>query len=336
MVEIFIPVNTDAEKTCQVIASTGETHFLITSQHDLVGWGWNDDGLVGGGGRLYYSFWRRKTIMKNVMSIHIGAYRCAMAIDSDGTLWGWGNEKNLLLTEEAPEKPVKIMEDVSDITLGAFYAAAIKKDGSLWVWGKETIYETPHKVLDRVIAVFLLDDKTFIIRSDHSLYVLENDHEVTFEKAPVLIAENVREVSYVDENLYQVLTTDGQVFRLQGTDWSLSKEAVDDAVQRLTVKGYLKQDHTYWSWTQINGEFIPQITRHHVAHIVTSYEGSENLVVTTKGILYAKPIRDGFPMTPQLVNLTVLYFAELLVVEVLLIWILSGLSRCMNKAGRRF
>ena len=79
---------------------------------------------------------REPEIKKGVWSsVSLGTNH-SMAIMSDGSLWGWGqNEKGQLGdgTTEDRLYPVRIMDNVIQVSAGNMHTAAIKNDGSLWV-----------------------------------------------------------------------------------------------------------------------------------------------------------------------------------------------------------
>ena len=76
-------------------------------------------------------------------------YRHVMAVKTDGTLWGWGAENNLLaggnLGTNAPSSfdvirctPVTTFAGGTDwkqVSCGGNHTAAVKTDGTLWLWG---------------------------------------------------------------------------------------------------------------------------------------------------------------------------------------------------------
>lgn len=62
------------------------------------------------------------------------------ALKTDGTLWEWGNNGNLPLTNGANTpvvSPIQIGEDNNwiEVSAGGFGASAIKNNGTLWSWG---------------------------------------------------------------------------------------------------------------------------------------------------------------------------------------------------------
>ena len=104
-------------------------------------WGRNFAGCIGDG--TYERRFEPVKIMDNVASVSLGG-SCMLerghtaAIKADGSLWMWGYNVFGQLgdgTNEDKATPVKVMDGVASVSLGAETTAAIKKDGSLWTWG---------------------------------------------------------------------------------------------------------------------------------------------------------------------------------------------------------
>lgn len=108
-------------------------------------------------------------IMEDVVSMSIsqsnfGIY--AMAIQSDGSLWGWGDNCHGQLgdgTTVSRQEPIKVMENVVDVaTTQEGISMALCSDGGLWGWGSynkdlwgcysEAKICNPIKVFDDVVC----------------------------------------------------------------------------------------------------------------------------------------------------------------------------------------
>ncbi|MCL2170518.1 MAG: hypothetical protein FWB71_00075 [Defluviitaleaceae bacterium] len=62
----------------------------------------------------------------------------AMAIDTQGNLWGWGYNRLGQLgigSIEAQRSPVLIMTDIIAVSAGSMHTLAIDKNNTLWAWG---------------------------------------------------------------------------------------------------------------------------------------------------------------------------------------------------------
>ena len=109
----------------------------------------------------------------HVKTFEAGGERGA-AITSDGSLWIWGaNHMGQLgdgTTEDSLE-PLKIMDDVVDVSLGDFETAAVTEDGSLWMWGGDETNLEHKEIMDNVVDVELGAGHCAAITEDGSLYM---------------------------------------------------------------------------------------------------------------------------------------------------------------------
>ena len=143
-----------------------------------------------------------------------------MAIQTDGSLWGWGQNRRGQLgdgtTEDRPI-PVHIMDDVVSVSATGFATMAIRADGSLWAWGPN--YRTlPVRILDDVVYVCGTGFFTMAIRTDGNLWAWGlNSHgqlgDGTRENRldPVLVLEDVTAVSTGD-TYTMALRADGSLW----------------------------------------------------------------------------------------------------------------------------
>jgi len=171
--------------------------MAIRGDGSLWAWGFNAFGQLGDGTDEDKHI--PVKIMDDVTSVSMGVI-FTLAVKKDGSLWGWGHnfygqlgigtrsESNW----DANPIPVKIMEDVVQVSAGGHYAAAVKSDGSLWTWGENrygqlgdgtvTYYDnvhyklidnnklSPQKIMDDVVQVSTGSNKTMAIKSDGSLW----------------------------------------------------------------------------------------------------------------------------------------------------------------------
>ncbi len=119
---------------------------------------------------------------------------CSAVIDTNGSLWAWGFNKNGILGFEGGDlksvwgpcqsTPVKAMDHVASVSFGG-QQAVVKTDGSLWMWGNNsygtlgngtTEYRsTPQKVMDNVTAVVCGQYDTAVIKTDGTLWMWGNN-----------------------------------------------------------------------------------------------------------------------------------------------------------------
>jgi len=174
-----------------VQVSVGSMHTMaITDDGSLWGWGRNNFGELGDGTTI--SRTRPIKIMDDVIQVSAGEYH-SMAIKSDGTLWGWGNNmfgqlgngsvgKNLLEGNEL--RPIKIMDNVIQVSAGSSCTMVITSDGSLWAFGAVCEFSIlpffgdgsttgkpyPVKIMDDVVHVSLGRLHIMVIKKDGSLW----------------------------------------------------------------------------------------------------------------------------------------------------------------------
>ncbi len=185
--KIVIAKAEDTKKVIE-IALGYQNSAAILEDGSLWMWGNNRWGQLGDGTTIdQYSPIK---VMDNVKKIAIGGNNqtsyfgvfCA-AVKNDGTLWTWGeNSDGLFLGDDTGTSrsiPVKIMDDVEDVSVG-MCCAVLKKDGSLWTWGynssgqlgdnSTTNRKLPQKVMEGVKKVEVAGSKIAAIKEDGSLW----------------------------------------------------------------------------------------------------------------------------------------------------------------------
>lgn len=155
----------------------------------------------------------------------------SMAIDSQGVLWGWGDNAYGQLgdgTNVARVAPVKVMEDVVSIAVGLNHTLAIKSDDSLWGWGSNNLGQvgdgtnqnqrTPVKIMDGVAMVKVCDNLNIVVKNDGSLWVWgENKGQKLIANGGNVISSPARvldNVAFADTNGVNIA-----VIRTDGTLW---------------------------------------------------------------------------------------------------------------------
>lgn len=134
-------------------------------------------------------------------------------ISKSGDLYTWGKNNYGQLGDGTSNDsfiPIKIMENVIDVSISLDQAACITKDGSLYMWGdSSTLYfgtqnlkRRPQKLMDNISSVCVGNSCVAAITKDGSLYMWgSNDFgqlgngTKSFSYEPVKIMDNVVSVS---------------------------------------------------------------------------------------------------------------------------------------------
>jgi len=149
-------------------------------------------GTVGsgsGGVSIEYFGWKFLTlptkIMDNVTVVSCG-YSNMAAVQSDGSLWTWGENKlgqlGIGKQTDTSMVPVKVFDyGILSVSVRSSAMAAIRTDNSLWTWGngaygvlgigKEASYLAPIKVMDDVVAAHIGENQAAAIKSDGTVWL---------------------------------------------------------------------------------------------------------------------------------------------------------------------
>ncbi len=160
----------------------------IKSDNSLWMYGNNDYGQIGNGTTERVASFER--IMSDVTFVSLDRY-CSAAIKSDNSLWVWGQnrygqfgdltmgndkfeEKFMIQTE-----PIKIMDNVSFVSVGESNIAIIKTDGSLWISGLNCYGQIGIGTISNAEPFTrVMDDVKFVGFGDGNVVAIKNDRSL--------------------------------------------------------------------------------------------------------------------------------------------------------------
>ena len=186
-----------------VHVSVGERYTLaVRSDGSLWSWGNNHSGQLGRGYADPFYDWRLLhptnewimfgilpsanphpiKILESVVSVSAGPNH-AMAIRSDGSLWGWGASGRVGdNTTHNRYSPVRVMDGIVSVSTAGVYTMALDAEGNLWMWGTHTVTNSqgvqervptaPRMRMDNVAAFSAGAQQLWLVRNDDSIWVL--------------------------------------------------------------------------------------------------------------------------------------------------------------------
>lgn len=117
-------------------------------------------------------------------AVEAGSNALFFKIDEEGTLWGWRQNDGLLGDGSTTyrERPVKILDNVSQVSAGNNYSMAVLNTGQLFGWGnnqngqcsltKSYLIAKPEKVADGVKSVSCCDLSSIYLTKEGKVCIL--------------------------------------------------------------------------------------------------------------------------------------------------------------------
>ena len=196
-----------------------------------------------------------------VVSLSVGQDH-AIALQKDGTLWGWGSNSSGQLGLESGAfdslTPCKLMEDVAWADADSWYTMAVKTDGTLWGWGSNSYGQlgdgtnesskTPKQIMDGVSRVYIDEQCTLILKQDNTLWACGN-FQSSGVYGPNQVMEDVQQV-WQDGDAFMVTDSDGALW--SGSISGEPTRLVDSGVCFVAQGSYhnmaIQEDGTVWAW----------------------------------------------------------------------------------------
>lgn len=195
----------------------------------------------------------------------------ALVLKQDGTLWSFGRNFSGALgvggdVDSSPE-PIKIMDDVVQISAQNETSMAVKADGSLWAWGQNdkgqfgngstsyTGVRQPVKIMDNVRLARAGRYQSFAIDRDGNLWAWGDngfgqlgDGTTTQRLSPVKVMSGVKDVSGGQSSAL-VVAQDGSLYEL-GPGIKQPRKIMDGVLKACCPGFYmvLRDDGTVWTW----------------------------------------------------------------------------------------
>lgn len=173
-----------------MIAVAAGYYHTVTLKSDGTVWAWgnNIDGQLGNGkyGDSKNYTPRQVKGLDKIIAI-TAAKTYTLALRSDGTVWGWGDNSdgqlgNDLYSEKSVPVRVGTLDGVVAISAGTSHAMALKSDGTVWMWGESDCDQLrkddkknsaiPSQVIgvDHGVAIAVGNSHSIVLRSDGTVW----------------------------------------------------------------------------------------------------------------------------------------------------------------------
>lgn len=243
---------TDAQvENIRILESGYGNFYAVTADGKLYGWGDNSFGHLLNGTKTVEE--KPVLMMEDVDTVAASKWKegNVAIIKRDGSLWTWGNNNYGQLgngTHYDSTQPVKVMDNVSKISLGFYCMAAITNDGNLWMWGLNNGQlglgsgdtedkTTPQLVKENIADVSLGFDHTVALDSDGSVFFWGTER-------------TGKEFDYAVQSPYKYLSgRSSQALTDVSTVTKIIKLDIGDKAVVCAKPVPLNANYTEWTWT---------------------------------------------------------------------------------------
>jgi uncharacterized repeat protein (TIGR01451 family) len=275
------PANNSANVTSNVVAQAffgnvraigaGNSHTVSVRNDGTVwNWGLGSQGQLGDG--TFLSGTRSVTPLQvpgidGVEAVEDSTgFGFVLALKSNGTVWGWGNNFNAQLGDgtsvQSRTRPVQTvgLTNVKGIAGGDVYGAAVKTDGTVWIWGAPVL-TGGFNLITMPVQLSGITNVTAIAGGNRHLLMLKTDKTVW-----AIGVNSMGQLGNGNNNS----TTPVQVAGLS----NVARIAAGDEFSLA-----LREDGTIWAWgSNSNGQLGPgagngDLNPHPNAVLVTGLPG---------------------------------------------------------------
>jgi len=216
--------------------SCGNLFTLAVKTNGTVwAWGYNAHGQLGDGGSGDNPVPTQIPNFTNVVAVAGGMDNYSLALKSDGTVWGWGDNDNGQLGTGGGTvfTPVQVsgLSNIVAIAAGQDHALALGTNGVIWSWGlnssgqlgigNTSSHSTPVQItgFSNVVSIAAQANNSFAVKNDGSMWLWGGgsygqfgDGATTNRLAPQLLSAISNVVAFCPGNSSMALKTDGTVW----------------------------------------------------------------------------------------------------------------------------